>query len=92
MDELITQAMICTKHLAKLVKTNDFDEEQVEVLRQSVYNGQIIVQGLHELDKLFEHGNAKDGDEFLASYFKEQAEIYLRQTKRFIEQLDAVNV
>jgi hypothetical protein len=92
MDELIKQAMVCTKHLANMVKRADFDEEQIEVIRQTVYNGQVIVQGLHEMKKIFSSGNPKVEDEFLASYFSEQAETYLIQTKRFIEALDAINV
>lgn len=91
MDDLIREAMVCTKRLAVIAKSSGFDHQQTEVLRQSVFNGQIIVQSLHTVKTHIEKGDVDSEYEFLATYFCEQAETYLRNTKKFIENLDAVN-
>lgn len=91
MDELINETMVCSRELANLVKRADFNDQEKEVIRQSVLNGQIIVQGLHGLKSNFEQEQMKPEDEFFAAYFTEQAQQFLAQTKRFIAQLNAVN-
>lgn len=91
MDELIHEAMVCAKQLAVMAKSTAFNPQQAEILKQSVYNGQIIVQGLHTVQSELSRGSVNAEYEFLAVYFREQAESYLRRTKNFIDKLDAIN-